>query len=159
MEARKHHYSTRLEWTGNLGAGTTDYRVYSRDHEISIPTSSAPILGSSDPSFRGDPNRYNPEELLLASLSACHMLWYLHLCAVNGVIVTDYQDQATATMEEVQNGSGRFTEAVLQPTVTVSSNEMIPQALELHAIASQKCFIANSVNFPVLHQPNVVTAR
>ncbi len=110
---KKHHYSLLLHWTGNTGNGTTNYRDYERSHEISIEGKPL-ILASSDPSFRGDPGRYNPEELLLASLSGCHMLWFLHLCADNKIIVVDYYDQPTATMQENKEGSGRFTEAVLQ---------------------------------------------
>lgn len=112
------------------------------------------IEGSSDPGFRGDANRHNPEELLLASLSSCHMLWYLHLCANAGVVVTGYTDQATATMEENAKG-GRFIEVMLKPVVIIAAMEMADQALALHQQANQHCFIASSVNFPVKHQASI----
>ncbi|PHI19584.1 peroxiredoxin [Lewinellaceae bacterium SD302] len=153
---KEHSYITDLRWTGNQGEGTLNYQVYARDHEISIQGGIHPIFGSSDPAFRGDPAKYNPEELLLASLSACHMLWYLHLCSVNGVNVVDYQDSATATMVEDETGSGRFTLATLQPKVVVSEENMVGQAQALHAEAGRKCFIANSVNFPVRHRSDCV---
>ena len=152
--AKHHRYSTRVRWTGNTGSGTCDYRAYERSHEISAngkPT----IAGSSDPAFRGDAARYNPEELLVASLSACHMLWYLHLCADAGVVVTDYSDEAHGVMEETTAG-GRFTHVILQPSVTVASHDMIEKALQLHASAHKHCFIANSINFEVRVEPEIV---
>ena len=155
--AKQHHYSTRVRWTGNRGAGTTDYRAYERSHEITAdgkPT----IAGSSDPAFRGDAARYNPEELFVASLSACHMLWYLHLCADAGVVVTDYYDESRGVMEETTSG-GRFTRVILRPRVTVASQDMIEQALQLHAGAHAHCFIANSVNFEVLVEPEMVVKK
>jgi len=149
----KHHqYLTTVEWTGNSGRGTTSYKAYSRDHVISAGHKVL-IPASSDPSFLGDPTRYNPEELFLSSLSSCHMLWYLHLCTVNGVVVTGYTDQAEGTMEEDESGSGRFTAVVLNPIVIVQQEEMIAKANELHAQANQMCFIANSCNFSVNHRP------
>ncbi len=148
-----HHYTTTLTWTGNQGTGTSNYKAFQRSH--TIETTGKPIIhGSSDPSFRGDPAKYNPEELLLSSLSACHMLWYLHLCAVNGVQVTQYTDQATGTMEESSEGGGKFTQVMLNPKVIVSEKSMIDKALELHGQANKKCFIANSVNFSVKHHPS-----
>lgn len=149
---KQHTYSATITWTGNQGTGTSNYRAYSRDHVISA-TGKKDIEGSSDPSFRGDPSRYSPEDLLLDSLSACHMLWYLHLCAVNGVIVTAYEDHATAILVEEKDGSGKFTEATLHPTVTVHHEDMIAKANSLHEEAHKLCFIARSVNFPVHHQP------
>lgn len=147
----QHTYQTSLRWTGNQGSGTFKYNAYSRDHEISMPDKIHTILGTSDPAFRGDKKRYNPEEMLLASLSACHMLWYLHLCSVNGVIVVEYEDAATGTMEEDEDGSGRFLEVTLHPKVRVAEEKMIAKANKLHEAANQKCFIANSCNFPVHH--------
>lgn len=152
----QHHYQIQLEWTGNRGSGTLDYRAYSRDHEITGIDKLLSIPGTSDPKFRGDKKRYNPEELLLASLSACHMLWYLHLCAVNGVVVLDYADEATGVMEEEKGGNGRFTSVTLQPVVTVSDASMVESAWELHAEANRMCFIANSVNFAVGHEGEVL---
>ncbi len=149
-----HHYQARITWTGNQGTGTSNYRDYQRSHTIEIlnkPT----IFGSSDPSFRGDSTKHNPEELLLASLSACHLLWYLHLCADAGVIVLDYSDQATGMMVVQRDGRGHFSEVTLNPIVTVSELSMVTKAFELHHEAGEFCFIANSVNFPVHHQPKI----
>ena len=153
---KHHHYQLSLKWTGNRGEGTSSYQAYSRNYTITI-NHKPELLGSSDPAFRGDPTRYNPEELLLASIASCHQLWYLHLCADAKVVVLDYQDQATAVMEETANGGGRFIEACLNPVVTVADPEMIPKALELHQKANDLCFIANSVNFPIRHQAVCVT--
>lgn len=148
----QHHYKASITWTGNKGTGTDNYRNYDRSHTISMENK-ADILGSSDPSFRGDKTRHNPEELLVASLSTCHMLWYLHLCSEAGVTVVDYIDHATGTMIETSNGGGQFTEVSLHPMVTVKEESMIDKANELHAKANELCFIANSVNFPVKHEP------
>jgi len=151
-----HHYKATITWTGNLGSGTSGYRAYGRNHTISID-GKPDIPGSSDPAFRGDKMRYNPEELLVASISTCHMLWFLHLCAEAGVVVLDYVDAATGTMEETADGGGHFSEVTLHPAVTVSNQSMADKANELHQKANKLCFIANSVNFPILHQPvNVV---
>jgi len=150
--AKQHNYSVKLEWTGNKGSGTFDYRSYSRSHVISAEDKSADIQGSSDPNFHGDEARYNPEELFLSSLSACHMLWYLHLCTVNDVIVLEYIDHPKGRMEEDANGSGRFTEVVLHPEVVVSKPNMIEKANELHHKANKMCFIANSCNFEIKHE-------
>lgn len=150
---KEHHYKIGLEWTGNQGTGTDSYRSYSRNHEIIAEGKASSILGSSDPSFSGDPTRYNPEELFLSSLSACHMLWYLHLCAKHGVVVTDYADAATGTMQEERSGSGRFTQVTLYPMVTVAEQAMVKMANQLHEQANAMCFIANSCNFKVGHQP------
>lgn len=152
---KQHTYKATVTWTGNLGTGTSDYKAYSRDHIIS-GTDKKDIEGSSDPSFRGDKSRYSPEDLLLDALSACHMLWYLHLCAVNGVIVTAYEDHSIATMVENKDGSGQFTEATLNPRVTVQHESMISKANDLHHEAHKLCFIARSVNFPVKIQPIAV---
>lgn len=152
----QHNYKTSLQWTGNKGAGTLDYKAFERSYLISIENKTD-ILGSSDPSFRGDRTKYNPEELLVASLSSCHMLWYLHLCSEAHIIVTDYRDHATGLMEETANGGGRFTKVSLNPVVTVKENSMIEKANELHKKANELCFIANSVNFKVEHTPTCVT--
>lgn len=149
---KTHHYSTQLQWTGNKGTGTKSYTSYTRDYNIQ--TEGKPVvLGSSDPAFRGDSSRYNPEEMLLASLSSCHMLWYLHLCSEAGVIVTAYKDNAVGEMEETPNGLGRFGKVILRPVVTVQEESMLHKANELHQKANEMCFIANSCNFPVLHEP------
>ncbi|MER7457761.1 OsmC family protein [Micromonospora sp. NPDC126480] len=149
---REHHYRTTVTWAGNRGTGTSGYRDYDRDHVVTAD-GPPPIPGSSDPAFRGDPARWNPELLLVASLAQCHMLWYLHLAAVAGVVVTDYADTAAGTMS-----GGRFTEVVLRPRVTVTDPDMIERATAVHADAHRACFIANSVNFPVRHEPTVTAA-
>ena len=147
---KQHNYSATVKWIGNKGKGTSNYKEFERSHSISIDNKPT-ILGSSDPAFLGDNSKHNPEELLLASLSSCHMLWYLHLCSVSNIIVTSYTDIATGTMIETSNGSGQFSEASLNPTVIVSKNSMIKKAIELHNKANELCFIANSVNFKILH--------
>lgn len=151
---KRHTYSTRTEWTGNLGTGTSGYRAYARDHEISAAGKPA-VPASSDPAFRGDPARYNPEELLVASLSSCHMLWYLHLCADAGVVVTHYADDATGTMAETEDGGGHFVEVALRPRVRVAAGADRDLAARLHDRAHHLCFIANSVNFPVTCDPSI----
>jgi organic hydroperoxide reductase OsmC/OhrA len=153
--AKKHYYKATIVWEGNEGTGTSHYTAYNRNHSINIIDKVA-IAGSSDPAFRGDKSKHNPEDLLLSSLSACHMLWYLHLCAEAGVIVTNYKDEATGVMKEKANGGGKFTEVVLRPTVTVLQEDMIEKANELHKKANELCFIANSVNFPVKHQASAI---
>lgn len=152
---KKHHYKTTIQWTGNKGTGTSGYRDYERSHTI-LAENKMMIEGSSDPSFRGDKTKYNPEEMFLSSLSSCHMLWYLHFCSEADIIVTDYIDKATGIMEEKINGSGHFTEVTLHPTVTVSDESMTEKAKELHHKANEFCFIANSVNFIVKHIPTVL---
>lgn len=153
--AQIHNYKAKTTWVGNRGQGTADYKSYDRDHDINIAGKPA-LLCSSDPLFRGDRSRHNPEELLVSALSGCHMLWYLHLCAANGVVVTDYADEASGEMEENQDGSGQFTKVVLNPRVTVAERSMIDKANALHHDANKMCFIARSVNFPVIHEPVAV---
>ncbi len=155
--ARTHRYVATVEWTGNDGAGTAGYAAYRRDHVIRV-AGKPDLLGSSDPAFRGDAGRYTPEDLLVAALSVCHMLWYLHLCAVNGVAVSEYTDAAEGTMEEDGANGGRFLEAVLRPRVRISAGDR-ERAIALHAEAHARCFIANSVNFPVRLAPSVEAAR
>ncbi len=148
----QHHYKTTVRWTGNKGKGTSGYKEFERSHTVSVDNK-PDILASSDPAFRGDKTRHNPEELLVASLSSCHMLWYLHLCSEAGVIVTDYMDTATGILVETSSGSGYFTEVTLNPVVTVRETSMLKKAVELHKKANEHCFIANSVNFEVHHNP------
>src|SRR5215510_142107 len=155
---KTHHYALTVTWTGNTGTGTSGYREYERRHEISASAQKPPIPGSSDPAFRGDPTRWNPEELLVAALSACHKLWYLHLCAEAGVIVTAYFDHADGVMEETADGSGRFLSVTLRPRVKIASGSDLAKARALHDTAHQKCFIANSVNFPVHHEAEINVA-
>ncbi|MEM6396560.1 MAG: OsmC family protein [Bacteroidota bacterium] len=144
-----HNFNIQLEWTGNKGLGTQDYKAYSRDHKIGDEHKSSLILGTSDPNFRGDPSRYNPEELLIASLSSCHMLWYLHLCADNGIVVLEYNDNTKGQMRINSDGSGEFELVVLCPKVRVKDPSMISKAEELHERAHEMCFIARSVGFEV----------
>jgi len=158
MKSREHQYRITTTWTGNLGTGTSDYRAYSRNHEIKILGKRAPIPGSSDQAFRGDPARYTPEELLVASLSTCHMLWFLHLCADAGIVVTEYEDAAHGFMAEHPDGSGEFTRVVLRPRVVITDLARLSDAAALHHRAHDLCFIARSVNFPVEHEPVVVAA-
>jgi organic hydroperoxide reductase OsmC/OhrA len=154
---RTHRYQMTNRWTGNLGAGTSDYRAYSRGHEISGAGKSAIIPGSSDPAFRGDPARYNPEELLVGALSACHMLWALHYCADAGIVITDYSDNAEGEVVERPDGSGEFTRVVLRPSMTVTDASRIGDAIAIHERVHHVCALARSVNFEVACQP-VITA-
>ncbi len=154
---RLHRFEVLNRWTGNRGEGTRTYTAYSRDHEISGAGKSAAIPGSSDPVFRGDPARYSPEELLVASLSTCHMLWMLHLCADAGIVVTEYSDQASGEMAE-HDGAGEFTGVTLRPRVSITDAARAEDALALHERAHHLCFIARSVNFAVSCEPVVTVA-
>jgi organic hydroperoxide reductase OsmC/OhrA len=145
---KEHKYSSITKWTGNKGTGTDNYMNYERSHEIIIKNKPI-LLGSSDPAFRGDATKHNPEDLLISSLSTCHMLWYLHLCADSGIIVVEYIDNVTGILIEPENKPGHFNEVTLNPIVTVQENSMLEKAIELHKKAHELCFIANSVNFPV----------
>ncbi len=154
-----HTYAAGLRWTGARGVGTTGYTSYARDHEITFE-GKPPLLGSADPTFRGDPSRYTPEELLVAALAQCHMLWFLHLAAADGVVVTGYTDTAQGRMRVEAAGHGQFTEVVLRPCVTLAHPERTdgrPVTDEdlavLHSRAREHCFIARSVNFAVRHDP------
>lgn len=148
---KKHFYTSNIKWTGNRGEGTSSYNGYDRNHIISIKNKKD-IEGSSDRSFMGDATKHNPEEMLVSSLSACHMLWYLHLCADNGIVITEYTDEATGTMLQTEAG-GHFTEVILHPVVTITDKRHIEKANALHEAANKHCFIANSCNFPVKHEP------
>jgi organic hydroperoxide reductase OsmC/OhrA len=147
-----HHYKTNMEWTGNKGSGTLTYDSYERSHVLRI-ANKPDVYCSSDTPFRGDATKHNPEDMLLASLSSCHMLWYLHLCADAGIIVTNYEDNAIGTMQEIPGSGGRFVEVVLHPQVSITDASKIELAIALHQKAHACCFIANSVNFPVRHLP------
>ncbi|GAA5064920.1 OsmC family protein [Nocardia callitridis] len=150
-----HSYDVTVEWTGNLGSGTENYRSFARDHEV-LAEGKPGIAASSDPAFRGDATRWNPEELLVASVSQCHLLWYLHLCAEGGVVVTEYQDNATAVMTmDASGGGGQITSVVLRPEVTVTDASMVEKARALHGDVAALCFIARSVNFPITEEPVV----
>ncbi len=153
---KNHNYKIKVEWTGNEGSGTLNYKSYNRNHKISSEGKYDKINGSSDPSFLGDKSKYNPEDLFISSVSACHMLWYLHLCSVNKIVVTEYIDNATGIMKETENGSGKFTEVTLNPTVKITNIELIKKANELHSEANKMCFIANSCNFEIKHKPKTI---
>ena len=155
---KQHFYKSTVKWTGNKGTGTNDYRSYDRSHTISMD-GKPDILSSSDVVFRGEKHKHNPEDLMVAALSGCHMLWYLHLCADNGVIVTHYSDHATGAMDENADGSGQFSEVTLHPEVVVKESSMIEKANALHHDAHKMCFIARSVNFPVRHQPSAKAGK
>jgi len=152
---RKHQYQITNRWTGNLGTGTSKYSAYSRSHELSRPEKSAVIAGSSDPLYRGDRTRYNPEELLVSAISACHMLWVLHLCADAGIVITEYTDDAVGEMVEHPDGSGEFTRVTLRPRMVITDATRIAEAASLHDRAHHFCAMARSVNFTVDHQPDV----
>ena len=144
--AQQHRYSVSVDWTGNRGEGTSGYRAYDRAHRISSP-GKPDLAGSSDPAFRGDAAAWNPEDLLVASLSACHMLWYLHLAAEAGIVVTAYRDDATGVMATDADGGGRFSSVTLHPSVTITDGDRVAEADALHADAHRLCFIARTVNF------------
>jgi organic hydroperoxide reductase OsmC/OhrA len=152
-----HRFEAVVTWTGNQGTGTSSYRAYSRNHEISGEGKSAVVAGSSDPAFRGDKSRYSPEDLLIASLAACHMLWVLHLCAEAKITVTEYVDAATGTMALNADGSGQFEEVVLRPRITVREADRDDDVMAANRKAHALCFIARSVTFPVRHEPTVVS--
>ncbi|SDN00550.1 Organic hydroperoxide reductase OsmC/OhrA [Methylobacterium phyllostachyos] len=155
MADKQHRYAVTVTWTGNTGTGTSSYRGYERAHTLSA-SGKPPIAGSSDPAFRGDPACWNPEELLLASLSACHQLWYLDLCTRAGVVVTAYEDAAEGTMTEEAGGAGQFTAVTLRPRVTIAAGSDAARAMALHHEAHAFCFIARSVNFSVTTAPTIL---
>lgn len=154
MSGKAHHYEVTVVWTGNQGEGTSGYRAYARDHKVTADGRPA-IAGSADRAFRGDSERWDPERLLVAALSQCHMLSYLHVCAEAGVVVLDYVDEAHGAMQQTPDGGGHFTNVTLRPRVIVSEESMTNAARQLHGRAHELCFIANSVNFPVLHEPRI----
>lgn len=150
----EHTYDVTITWTGNRGEGTTGVRDYDRDHTIAAD-GPPPIEGTADPSFLGDPRRWNPEQLLTVSLSQCHMLWYLGLCARAGVVVHEYTDDAVGTMVTGADGSGNFTEVILRPRIVVGAADQLEKALSLHEKAHEMCFVAKSVSFPVKVEPDI----
>lgn len=152
MALRSHTYKVTVQWTGNRGSGTSGYKAYGRDHLIQAPPK-PDIPGSSDPAFMGEAARWNPEDLLVAATSACHKLWYLHLCADRGIVVHSYTDEAQGTM--VEGERGHFTEIVLHPRITIQAGDDIELARQLHHAAHAQCFIANSLNFPVRCEPTI----
>ena len=154
--AKEHGYAAKLTWTGAAHGPVKDYRGYSREYRVEV-AGKPPLTLSADPTFRGDPALYNPEDLLVAALAGCHMLTYLALCARAGISVVSYEDDASGTMVLTGEG-GRFTEVTLRPRVAVAAGTDLAKARELHAAAHGYCFIANSVNFPVRNEPEVTEA-
>lgn len=151
-----HTYQLTLSWTGNTGTGTSGYRDYRRD--VLARSEGRPDLElSADKPFRGDPSRWNPEVLLLAALSECHLLSLLHVAVTHGVTITAYEDLPVGTMEQEGVG-GRFTRVLLRPRVTVTDPQHVALMEQLHREAGQACFIASSMSFPVQHEPETVVA-
>jgi organic hydroperoxide reductase OsmC/OhrA len=146
-----HLFKAELKWASNQNQEDSTKRFYSKNHQIKIE--GKPVLNiSAAKAFKGDPELYNPEDLLLSSLVSCHMMSYLYVCAQNGIEVLEYSDNAEATLEVSEDGSGRFVEVKLYPKVKISNSDKTGLALGLHKKANQLCFIANSCNFPVLHE-------
>lgn len=152
MNTVHHSYNVTLNWTGDRGTGTSSYTAYSRDHELTAGHAPV-ILGTADPAFRGDPARWTPEQLQVAALSQCHMLWYLHLAAKQGIVVTAYEDHARGTMTQDSTGAGQFDSVTLRPHVTITADSSREAALRVHSDVPSLCFIARSVSFPVHHEP------
>jgi organic hydroperoxide reductase OsmC/OhrA len=152
-----HHHEARIQWTGNRGTGTSAYRAYDRSWDFCTPGKSV-IHCSNDPMLGGDPSRHNPEDMLVAALSSCHMLWYLHLCAVGGVVVLSYEDDAIGEMVMHRDGSGEFSSVLLRPRVLVTAGSDRRRAAAIHDDAHRFCFIARSVNFPVRIEPAIESA-
>jgi len=154
---KEHRYHVKLNWTDENGKGTTSYTDYSRNHQANVKGKPALQL-SSDQAFRGDATKYNPEDMLVASLASCHMLWYLHLCSKSGITVVKYEDNAEGLMLQEDTGGGRFEKVVLHPEITIVEKDKIELAHKLHEEANQKCYIANSCNFPIKHQVKIIIA-
>jgi organic hydroperoxide reductase OsmC/OhrA len=153
----EHTYEVRVDWTGNTGEGTSRYGAYSRSHDVTA--AGKPVIhASADPAFRGEATLWNPDEMLVAALSQCHMLTYLALCALEHVVVTAYSDRAVGTMRVVPRGGGHFEEVHLHPMVTVGDATMVEAATTLHERAHDDCYVAASVNFPVHHHPVIEVA-
>lgn len=149
-----HAYTARVVWDGNTGAGTAGYAAYGREYRVQV-AGKPDLAGSADPAFRGEAHRHNPEDLFLASISACHMLFYLSLCARQGVRVTAYEDEARGTMRVDAGGGGQFQEIALHPAVTLGAGADATLALRLHDTAHGLCFIARSCSVPIRHHPTV----
>lgn len=156
---KEHIYKAKINWTGNLGTGTSAYAAYSRAHEVSGDGGKDVIRASADSIYRGEASRYNPEELVVAAIAGCHMLWYLHLCADAGVVVVAYEDEPSGKLVETDDGNGKFAEVTINPRVTVTSKCDAELAKELHRKAHEFCFIANSMNFPVKYEPEILVEK
>ena len=156
-DSKAHEFQATIRWTGAGEAGTRDYKSYDRSYDVVIEGKPV-VAGTAAPEYRGDPTRHNPEDMLVASSSSCHMLWYLHLCAVNNIVVMAYEDRAVGTLEVEKDGSGRFSEIMLRPKVTISAESDLELAESLHAEARVRCFIARTLNCPVTHDAVVERA-
>ncbi|SHG21685.1 OsmC family protein [Flagellimonas flava] len=156
---KEHTYTIHLKWIGSQEVGTKNYHSYNRDFEITAEGKQHSIAGSSDPSFRGDGTRYNPEDVFVSSLASCHMLWFLHLCSTHNIVVLEYTDNAMGTMTESKDGSGRFKEVTLYPEIVIDQAVDDNLIHELHKRANKMCFIANSCNFPIYHRPKTSTKQ
>lgn len=152
-----HSYSLTLDWQGNKGSGTSSYRAYGRDYVISME-GKPDILGTSDPAFLGDPKKHNPEDMFLASVASCHMLWYLHLASSAGIVVTAYEDKAEAEMVMNKDGSGQFSSITLKPTVTITEPDKAAVAEKIHEDVGTMCFIARSISVPIRHKATIIVA-
>ena len=155
--SNEHHYAARIVWEGNTGSGTSSYAGYERAHRIEVH-GKPDIPASSDPAFRGDPARYNPEDLFVASLSGCHMLFFLYLCSANGIRVISYEDDATGTMVVNAQGGGKFESVTLHPRVVVEAGANLDLAHSLHDKSHELCYIANSCNIPIHHEATITVA-
>ena len=155
--AKTHEYTATIRWTGNTGDGTSSYKSYSRNWQL-VTAGKAPVSCSNDPVLGGDPEKHNPEDMLIAAVSSCHMLWYLHLCALAGVNVISYEDAPLAIGELESSGAGRFKSITLHPNITISAKSDHQKAMALHAQVHQYCFIARSINFPVEIEPEISCA-
>jgi organic hydroperoxide reductase OsmC/OhrA len=155
--SKSHVYDLKLTWTGAAKGPTDNYATFSREYRIEL-AGKPPIIGTADPAYRGDPALINPEDMLLSALSACHMLSYLAVCALGKIKVVAYEDAATGTLAEIEPQRSAFTEVVLRPRVVIAAGSDIAKAKALHDQAHKICFIANSVNFPVKHAPEITVA-
>lgn len=153
--SQTHIYTTAVTWTGNRGTGTSAYRAYDRTWDIAAP--GKPVVHcSNDPLLGGDPSKMNPEDLLLSSLAACHMLWYLHLASDAGIAVLAYSDAPEAKGEVHKSGAGRFLSATLRPRIEVREGTDVERARAIHYEIHKVCFIARSVNFPVTYEATII---
>ncbi|MBL0286511.1 MAG: OsmC family protein [Bacteroidetes bacterium] len=150
--SNKINYKLIMAWLGNEGTGTSGYKHYKRDFVV-VGEGKPPISGSSDVHFLGDIEKYNPEEMLLMSVSSCHMLWFLHLCAVSDVVVSEYSDEPTGVLEIFADGGGKFSEITLRPIISIIGQPSIEQLNSLQEKANKLCFIANSLNIKINHEP------
>ena len=157
MAAKTHEYTARIEWTGNRGTGTDTYKSYDRNWNLAS-AGKPQIYCSNDPFLGGDSSKYNPEDMLIASVASCHMLWYLHLCSVAGVVVTSYRDNPLAVGEMEPSGAGRFLSVTLRPEIEITAQSDAQKAHDLHGEVHKYCFIARSINFPVTFEPVIVQA-